>query len=99
MPPPEQREPAGFRNNREAAGNRSRPSALDGHRHSGYLAGHPADGDLNVMASQSPAARIAAARWYHRFEILPGLFTPGIVTLDAAAMLDSMGIPKNLAGK
>jgi tRNA (mo5U34)-methyltransferase len=42
---------------------------------------------------------IDAVRWYHRFEVLPGVWTPGIVPFDAAAILDELGVPANLSGK
>jgi len=51
------------------------------------------------MAHQSPDERISSVRWYHRFEILPGVFTPGSVAFDAAMLLDSIGIPKDMSGK
>jgi SAM-dependent methyltransferase len=47
----------------------------------------------------SPADRVASRRWYHAFEILPGLITPGAVNFDAAGLLDSVGIEKDLAGQ
>ncbi|HEV3112537.1 MAG TPA: class I SAM-dependent methyltransferase [Candidatus Binataceae bacterium] len=51
------------------------------------------------MEHQSTDPRVFTTRWYHRFEILPGVVTPGIVTFDAGAVLDSLGIPKDLSGK
>jgi tRNA (mo5U34)-methyltransferase len=51
------------------------------------------------MSSEPLERRLASVRWYHRFEIAPGVMTPGHVIFDAAALLDSVGIPSNLAGK
>ena len=45
------------------------------------------------------AELIASADWRQRWEILPGIWTPGISDLDAKYMLDEYGIPADLAGK
>ena len=45
------------------------------------------------------AQLIASADWRQRWEILPGIWTPGISDLDAKYMLDEYGIPADLAGK
>ena len=42
--------------------------------------------------------KIASVHWYHTFEIVPGIMTPGIVPFDAVKILDMIPI-KNLAGK
>jgi tRNA (mo5U34)-methyltransferase len=42
--------------------------------------------------------KIDAVRWYHRFEVLPGVYTPGIVPFDAKAILDELGVPEDLRG-
>src|SRR5690606_27329974 len=39
---------------------------------------------------------VEAAKWYHRFELLPGLVTPGVSDMDGAAACDALGIPKEL---
>jgi tRNA (mo5U34)-methyltransferase len=44
-------------------------------------------------------ARINAVRWYHAFEVLPGVITPGMVPFDARAVLDWLGMPPDLGGK
>jgi SAM-dependent methyltransferase len=44
-------------------------------------------------------SRLKAARWYHAFEILPGVITPGVVGFDARATLDALGVPRDLHGK
>jgi len=50
------------------------------------------------MTSQALEQRLASVRWYHRFEILPGVMTPGSVIFDPAALLDSAGIARDLTG-
>ncbi len=45
------------------------------------------------------AEMVAAVTWYHRYELRPGLLTPGSSDMPAAASLDALGIPANLAGK
>lgn len=37
-------------------------------------------------------------KWYHQFEILPGLITPGHVGFHASQFLDDFGFPKDLTG-
>ncbi len=44
----------------------------------------------------SLAQQVASGHWYHAFEILPGLITPGRVRFDAAGLLDSVGIERRL---
>jgi SAM-dependent methyltransferase len=43
--------------------------------------------------------KISDTSWYHSYELVPGLKTPGILPIDAAEILDSLNIPKNLEGK
>jgi len=42
---------------------------------------------------------IESARWYHRFELLPGIFTPGITPLDPKVFFAHLGLPARLDGK
>jgi len=42
---------------------------------------------------------MAGADWRHRWEILPGLWTPGLSTTDARYLLDEFGVPADLTGK
>jgi len=44
-------------------------------------------------------ARIDRVRWYHGFQLAPGVVTPGKRKVDARAMLDGYGLPESLAGK
>lgn len=43
--------------------------------------------------------RIARKKWYHAFELKPGLVTPGMVPLNAGAIFDMLGVEKDLIGK
>lgn len=43
-------------------------------------------------------AAIAAASWYHRFELRPGLTTPGTSDMAAGPALDALGVPADLRG-
>jgi 2-polyprenyl-3-methyl-5-hydroxy-6-metoxy-1,4-benzoquinol methylase len=42
---------------------------------------------------------IATRSWYHTFELLPGLVTPGQSEFNARGFLDSFSVPESLAGK
>jgi len=41
---------------------------------------------------------IARTRWYHRFEILPGIMTDGASLTNPSAGLDLLGVPSQLSG-
>ncbi len=41
---------------------------------------------------------IARTSWYHSFEILPGITTPGQIEMNAAARLDMFGVAADLKG-
>lgn len=43
--------------------------------------------------------QIAQASWYHSYELLPGLTTPGIFPIDPGYILDVHRIPRDLTGK
>jgi tRNA (mo5U34)-methyltransferase len=43
--------------------------------------------------------KIQQARWYHSFEVLPGVITPGEVPFDARGALDYLGVPGDLRGQ
>ena len=42
--------------------------------------------------------RVSKVRWYHSFEIAPGVMTPGITAFDAASFLDGFGVSRQLNG-
>jgi tRNA (mo5U34)-methyltransferase len=59
-----------------------------------------------VPESRKPAVskeeihrRLAAVRWHHRFQIAPGIETPGAFPIDASYYLDCLRIPRDLRGK
>lgn len=39
-----------------------------------------------------------AVDWYHRFEIVPGIFTPGRSYIHPPSHLDKLGVPQDLTG-
>lgn len=43
--------------------------------------------------------KISKANWFHSFEILPGIFTPGQIPCNGKAYIDSLDIPAALEGK
>jgi tRNA (mo5U34)-methyltransferase len=44
-------------------------------------------------------AKINAASWYHRFELLPGIMTPGRVNFDPGVVFRQYELPHDLTGK
>jgi tRNA (mo5U34)-methyltransferase len=59
------------------------------------------------MSRPGPAAydpedirrRLSAVPWFHRFEILPGIFTPGHQPTDAKAIFSYFDVPPDFTGK
>ena len=45
------------------------------------------------------AELVASANWYHGWEIIPGVHTPGRCKVDPKAVLDFYGVPEDLTGK
>jgi tRNA (mo5U34)-methyltransferase len=43
--------------------------------------------------------KIQSVRWYHSFEVLPGVITPGEHAWDAKQVLDQLGVPADLHGR
>jgi tRNA (mo5U34)-methyltransferase len=43
--------------------------------------------------------KLDSVHWYHRFEISPGITSPGTVDIDPQAYLDGLGVPADLTGK
>jgi tRNA (mo5U34)-methyltransferase len=41
---------------------------------------------------------VAKTSWYHRFELRPGLETPGASWMDAGVACDGLGVPHDLSG-
>jgi 2-polyprenyl-3-methyl-5-hydroxy-6-metoxy-1,4-benzoquinol methylase len=42
---------------------------------------------------------VASTRWYHSYEVYPGVVTPGVLDVDPDTTLNSLGFPKDVAGK
>jgi tRNA (mo5U34)-methyltransferase len=42
---------------------------------------------------------VASRKWYHRYEVYPGVVTPGRTPLDAKGLLDFYGFPQDVTGK
>ena len=53
------------------------------------------------MATPDPdaVAQVQRANWYHSFEVLPGLVTPGKRPTNARASLERFKLPESLTGK
>jgi len=50
------------------------------------------------MSGEEALRLINTRKWYHRFEILPGIATPGQFEFNAPALLDMAGISRDLRG-
>jgi tRNA (mo5U34)-methyltransferase len=51
------------------------------------------------LSDDEARALVAAAKWYHAFEIRPGLTTPGSSPFDAKPNADALKVPSRLQGK
>lgn len=56
------------------------------------------DSSTHNYSPEEIEKKIASVHWYHTFELVPGIITPGIVPFDAVKILDMIPI-KDLAGK
>jgi tRNA (mo5U34)-methyltransferase len=43
--------------------------------------------------------KVSRKRWYHSYELVPGVITPGSVVFDARKILNGLQIPTDLSGK
>lgn len=50
------------------------------------------------MNKEEVRKRINEIKWFHKFEVLPGIITPGKVGTNAVKVLDAYKLPKNLEG-
>lgn len=50
------------------------------------------------LTADEAAALVGQTNWYHRFELRPGLTTPGVSDMSAKAACDALGIPSDLSG-
>lgn len=44
-------------------------------------------------------AKLRSVSWFHAFEVLPGIVSPGHIRVDGRDHLDSLEIPRDLTGK
>jgi tRNA (mo5U34)-methyltransferase len=51
------------------------------------------------MSPDQVREEIRKANWYHRYEIVPGVITPGTCHADARGAFDALGLPADLTGK
>jgi tRNA (mo5U34)-methyltransferase len=51
------------------------------------------------MPLETVVEMVNSASWYHAFELLPGVVTPGRSPFDARGFLDSLELPRDLRGK
>lgn len=51
------------------------------------------------MDTETINRKLNSVRWYHRFEIVPDVFTPGILPTNAKESFSHFGIPPDLRGK
>jgi tRNA (mo5U34)-methyltransferase len=42
--------------------------------------------------------KMNSVKWYHRYEVLPGVWSPGVITWEAGKRLDSLGVARDLTG-
>lgn len=50
------------------------------------------------MEKEKVIALIKQKKWYHSFELVPGVVTPGSCPVNPGSVLDSLGIPEDLTG-
>lgn len=43
-------------------------------------------------------SKLNSAHWYHQYEVLPGIISPGKVPFDAAQRFEMLGAPKDMTG-
>jgi SAM-dependent methyltransferase len=53
----------------------------------------------NRLDLETATEMVKLVPWYHAFELMPGLVTPGVLPVSAAQHCDFYGIPLDLSGK
>ncbi|OGR36619.1 MAG: hypothetical protein A2051_08365 [Desulfovibrionales bacterium GWA2_65_9] len=53
----------------------------------------------NVLTTEDVVKLVASRKWYHKYEVFPGVMTPGRAQVDAKSILDRYGLPKDISGK
>jgi|SRR5258708_507415 SAM-dependent methyltransferase len=52
------------------------------------------------LTAEEAIAKVNRAKWYHSFEVLPGVVTPGKAPTDPVKLLNErFGLPKDLSGR
>src|SRR5271167_2886975 len=51
------------------------------------------------MENKEILEKLRSVPWYHRFEIVPGVFTPGKLPTDPKATFTHFALPASLKGK
>lgn len=54
---------------------------------------------MKVVDRESIAEKIASVTWFHTWEIVPGVRTPGLWDFDPKAALEAFAVPADLTGK
>ncbi|MHC1699656.1 MAG: methyltransferase domain-containing protein [Humidesulfovibrio sp.] len=52
-----------------------------------------------TLSKEEIVELVASRTWYHRYEVSPGVMTPGRTPLDAKRVLDCYGFPQDVTGK
>lgn len=52
-----------------------------------------------IISKEDILSLIKQKTWYHSYELLPGVVTPGKMKVEPGKILDTFGVPRNLAGK
>lgn len=58
----------------------------------------PDDWEAPPLEHEDIVRQVNSAHWYHRFEVLPGIVTPGRCRVYAREMLDEFKLPADLTG-
>lgn len=53
----------------------------------------------NTLTKDEIVELVASRKWYHQYEVSPGVLTPGRTPLDAKGLLDCYGFPQDVTGK
>lgn len=64
-----------------------------------FMKNNPHQPKPNNLEIEEMKKKISQASWYHSYELLPGLVTPGQCQFNARSVLDQLGIPRDLSGK
>jgi tRNA (mo5U34)-methyltransferase len=57
------------------------------------------DSSTTRLSEQEIRERMARVYWFHRYELVPGIMTPGHSEMPAGSFLDAQGISRDLRGR